>query len=651
MAVAVIRAGQLRLVKFLNMHSILKRQINKYLKEPDELSGNIGELLKAVSLAYEHFDEDRAFMERTMQISTRELNEVNQRLRGNIEAEKTSKLALEKQRLAMINILEDVSESQDELESTYRKLQNKSRQLSALKSLSDELGSVLEVEETIIIINQYLCEFADPCTASYLINDSLEEGALIYSAYLAKEVNEKYLEQSGNYLISYMRDANNEGISGLLKIVSAAKPRIFGKQLDNASRLEPKQIEIFKLAVGERILGLVQITSDSGKVLSGETREMITAIILTATLTIDRLQNINLTHHSRTVSLVESMTDGVVMFNSNADIVLMNPSFSRFTGFSREYFRMADLYRLLSGHNMQEKVQETVSGGEAAKINEAVIGNKTYEIYITPVSDNRRIVGGAIIFHDITYLKEIDRMKTEFVSVASHQLRTPLTAIKLFTDMMIKGQVGGFNPEQQEYLENISQSTDRMVRLVNDLLNVSRIESGRLRVEPQAVDVVAFIKNIIAEAKPLAAYRKQKISLRNPAKDLNRVSLDQNLMRQVFHNLIVNAIRYSPENTGLISVAINSDKESFTVSVQDNGIGIPPQTQGRIFEKFYRADNAIKAVTEGTGLGLYVSRMIVESSGGKIWFESAAGAGSTFFVRMPKSGMKRKTGERGLSIS
>jgi two-component system phosphate regulon sensor histidine kinase PhoR len=274
-------------------------------------------------------------------------------------------------------------------------------------------------------------------------------------------------------------------------------------------------------------------------------------------------------------------------------------------------------------------------------------------MFFTPVRDNqKKIVGCALIFHDITHLKEIDKMKNDFVSVASHQLRTPLTAIRLFIDMLVRGQVGALNKEQAEYLDNVLQSTDRMVGLVNDLLNVTRIESGRLRVSPQPTNIINFLEGIISESQPVAASRKQKIVFAKDNFKLPLVPIDHNLLRQVIHNLITNAIRYSPEGTGVISVKVeNKNSQTFTISVKDNGIGIPEEKKYRMFEKFFRADNAVKISTEGTGLGLYVSKMIVESSGGRIWYESEMNKGTTFFVEMPTSGMIVKETERGLAIS
>ena len=387
-------------------------------------------------------------------------------------------------------------------------------------------------------------------------------------------------------------------------------------------------------------------------IIKEEKRSLIEAMVATFSISIDRIHTLTASQQSKTASLIESLSDGVLMYNVELNIILKNPLFKKYTKLADKDFQLSDCYTMIKGVNLKQPIYRSLTDGKLTHFSDAEIKDRIYEVFITPVNNSQnKIVGGAIILHDITEIKKIDRMKTEFVSVASHQLRTPLTAIKLFVDMLVRGEVGKLNKEQREYLDNIHQSTDRMARLVNDLLNVTRIESGRLRITPQPTEVKRFIKSIIDEAKPLAAAKKIKINFIADAEKWQKISLDQNLMRQVFHNLLVNAIRYSPAGKGKVEINLSKDKNYFITAVKDNGIGIPKKAQGNIFAKFFRADNAVKSITEGTGLGLYVSKMIVENSGGEISFASEEKKGTTFFVKMPLKGMKSKEGERGLAIS
>ncbi len=561
-----------------------------------------------------------------------------------LDSMKDDKQEMNHQRLATLNILEDVSASQKELE-------QKNIAINTLKNVSSDLAGALDIEEVVRVVIKHIENNFNFFGLTFLIYGNIESG-IVYRKHLFKGVCELCLNNARNDLERYLKSNIKLFNKSVLSIINNVQPKHTGAKIDNNIKELPKKFQYYPLVSGEKIFGVIQISNLKNKTLNKEEKDLLSAIISSFIMALERLQTIVLAQQSKTVSLVESLRDGVIMFNANEDLVIMNQAFSRYTGFSHEYFNLDDLYRLIPNHKISNMVKASIEKGKISNINDVKLIKNYYEITILPVHDSKsKIVGGAIIFHDITRLKEIGRMKTEFVSVASHQLRTPLTAIKLFTEMLVNEQVGKLKKEQKEYLENIYESTERMVRLVNDLLNVSRIESGRLRVDPQALKITEFIDTVIAEAKPLADLKGQKINLDSKIDKEFEIPLDKNLIRQVFHNLIVNAIRYSPEEKGEIQVNLESDKDNLIVRVADNGIGIPEEVQRRIFEKFFRAENAVINVTEGTGLGLYVSRMIVESSNGKIWFESKKDKGTTFFVSLPRKGMKAKKGERGLAIS
>lgn len=264
---------------------------------------------------------------------------------------------------------------------------------------------------------------------------------------------------------------------------------------------------------------------------------------------------------------------------------------------------------------------------------------------------------------ELNIQKEVDRMKTEFVSVASHQLRTPLTGINWYIEMLLSGDVGEITGRQREYLEEVYEGGQRMVKLVNELLNVSRLETGRLKIEPTLVQIEDFIQKIIDEIRPLTLAKKCGCLLQTPKIKLPKIMVDQELLRQVIHNLLTNAAKYSPPEkcdiltrveikNGAIPEFYNQaplEGEFVLISVVDKGIGIPENVQSRIFNKFFRADNAIRLATDGSGLGLYIAKMIIEASGGRIWFKSQSDVGSTFYVALPINGMQKRIGTKVLS--
>jgi len=351
---------------------------------------------------------------------------------------------------------------------------------------------------------------------------------------------------------------------------------------------------------------------------------------------------------------------GEVMFAVGLDgnIVFINPVAQAFLGvkeeealgkFINQFFILYDESMNAVIREKQPIVQALNSG---TKVTQTFVYVDTYKqkrflnITATPIKQQEVLIGAICIVRDITKEKEVDRMKTEFISLASHQLRTPLSAIKWFGEMLFGGDAGPLNAEQKQFMQNINQSTERMIELVNSLLNISRIESGRIIIDPKPTDLKELIDTVAIEIKLKIQEKNQKFSI-NIAEGIPLINIDPKLIRQVYLNLLTNAIKYSPKGAE-IAVSV-SKKDNYILSqISDNGYGIPAQQQNKIFEKFFRADNIVKIETEGTGLGLYLIKAIVASSGGKIWFQSQEGKGASFFFTLPESGMQAKKGEVSL---
>lgn len=273
-------------------------------------------------------------------------------------------------------------------------------------------------------------------------------------------------------------------------------------------------------------------------------------------------------------------------------------------------------------------------------------------ISFSPVKDfSDRIIGISVLAIDITKEMEIDRAKSEFVSLASHQLRTPLSTINWYTEMILAGDAGPIAPDQRKYLDEIYGANRRMVELVNSLLNVSRMELGTFMVEPEIFSISEAYKPAVEELQE--KFKSKKVTFRVDIDEIEPMPLDRKLTHIIFQNLISNAVKYTKEG-GLVELSIKKDdtemptgdKGKFIlIKVRDDGMGIPLPAQAKIFTKLFRADNAKQSESEGTGLGLYLLKSIVDNLGGKIWFETAENKGTTFFVEIPIDGMKEKKGE------
>lgn len=259
--------------------------------------------------------------------------------------------------------------------------------------------------------------------------------------------------------------------------------------------------------------------------------------------------------------------------------------------------------------------------------------------------ENGNIQGMVVVAKDMTRVKELEEIKTEFVSTASHQLRTPITSIQWVIERFLKGEKN-LSPKGREYLNDLHISTKRLSELVDALLNVSRIESSKgIDISPERLDAVSFIEKYIEEITPLQAKKNLKINfIRHPLKLV--MFTDYKMFSNIIQSIVSNAVEYTQDN-GTINITLKEKNGLVMIEVQDNGIGIPKDDQVKIFSKLYRAVNAKAMKTDGSGLGLYIAKRAVELLKGEIGFKSKVGIGTTFYVDLPLES-KAQTGEKTL---
>jgi PAS domain S-box-containing protein len=363
---------------------------------------------------------------------------------------------------------------------------------------------------------------------------------------------------------------------------------------------------------------------------------------------------------ARDDALLGSIGEGIVVLNQEGCIEMINRKGEELVGWKQEEImgkKWADVAQLhdAKGNIIPPEKRATrrvLETGEVIKSSSNYYSKRdgtSFPVDTTaaPVVMDGKVVGVIAVFRDISHEKEVDRAKSEFVSLASHQLRTPLSAIKWFTEMLVNGDAGQLNLEQVEFVSNISQSCGRMVELVNSLLNISRIESGRIIVDPVPTDLRQLVEEVIKEVKMKFEAKHQTLVV-SAHDNLPKINLDPKLIRQVYMNLLTNANKYTQEG-GEITIFISHKDDDVVTQVADNGYGIPEGEQDRLFQKFYRGSNIAKLETDGTGLGLYLVKSIIDSSGGKIRVDSKVGRGTTFWFTLPMSGMEAKKGEVSLT--
>ena len=352
--------------------------------------------------------------------------------------------------------------------------------------------------------------------------------------------------------------------------------------------------------------------------------------------------------------IVQSIGDGVFVIDDRYEIILFNKMASEISGFSseeslgRRYDQVLKFIYEKDGKVNDKFIQEAMGRGEIVTManHTLLITKEGKKVSVAdsaaPFKDkNGKIIGCVVVFRDVTREREIDKIKSDFVSIASHQLRTPLTGIQWTMERIMKTEKP--SKKIRGYFEDVRASARRLASLVNDLLNVSRLEEGNIAVMPEEIELVKFFSDRLGDYKSLAEKKEIDLSFKkHPAKFL--ISTDHNLLQNIFQSLVSNAIEYTNQG-GRVQLSLEKKEDNFIFSISDNGIGIPKEAWPTIFNKFTRAENAKTYKPSGSGLGLYLAKAAVVTLDGKIWFETEENKGTTFFVELPiqsksKAGMK-----------
>ncbi|MCX8024938.1 MAG: ATP-binding protein, partial [Thermanaerothrix sp.] len=352
---------------------------------------------------------------------------------------------------------------------------------------------------------------------------------------------------------------------------------------------------------------------------------------------------------SRSRAILEAVADGVMVTDADLRITLFNASAERILGLQANLVLNQSLERFSglfgeAGHAWVQTIQRWSEQAETADASETFAGQMVLEdqrvvaIHVAPVFWRDHFLGTVSIFRDVTYQVQVDRLKSEFLANVSHELRTPLTAIKGYVDVMLMGAAGTITEPQQRFLRIVKENAERLIRLVNDLLDVSRIEAGRVELNRVAFDLAAVVKEGVQAMQARAQEESRALIFElDLAPTLPPVYGDRERVRQVVESLLSNSYHYTPDQGRITLRAYPINEHEVQVDVQDTGIGIPIEDQPRIFERFYRGNNPLVMAKAGTGLGLALAKILVEMQGGRIWFVSSGvpGEGSTFSFTLP----------------
>jgi PAS domain S-box-containing protein len=336
-------------------------------------------------------------------------------------------------------------------------------------------------------------------------------------------------------------------------------------------------------------------------------------------------------------SIVEFSDDAILATDPDGLILTWNPGAERLYGFTRDEVLGKHISLLHARKELERDLIEKLGNGDRVNHVETVKLTKDgreidVSLTISTILDRKgRIIGASRISRDITERKQLDRMKDEFVGTVSHELRTPLTAIKGFIELVLDGDAGPVADTQREFLEVAARNADRLGSVINDILDVSRIESQGLEIRLEPTDLAAVLEDVASTFRLMA--HSKGLALRHEVADVPKVLGDAPRLVQVFSNLLSNAIKYTP--SGEIGITAGITDNRVDVVVHDTGIGLTPEEQSQLFTKFFRGRHPVVTDSGGTGLGLVIAKAIIEKHQGTIDVDSRPGEGTRFRVTLP----------------
>jgi diguanylate cyclase (GGDEF)-like protein/PAS domain S-box-containing protein len=432
-----------------------------------------------------------------------------------------------------------------------------------------------------------------------------------------------------------------------------------GIGLYHAAAGRPPSAISVPLEVGGQAIGMLAVTSARADAFSDEDAAVLHRIVRRMGETVERLQATIRDEQDKMQSMVASMAEGVVMFDVDDQLVVLNRKARSMLGVSAdEEFTTESLFASIVWKEIGEFIAKKPE--EVDEVREFEVDAhprpKTFAVALGPVvNPNGERLGRLAVIRDVTLERELERMKADFLAVVSHELRTPLTSIRMFTTNLLEGVEGDVTEGQRETLSRMLKNLERLQRLINDLLDLSKLEAGKMQLDLQPLALPDVLRNTLEVFRPGAATKDVTVVLDVPDR-LPVTWADADRIDQVLTNLVGNALKFTPAG-GRITVSAQrrgpdpaerlgpdagpsplSGEGYVTISVADTGDGLDEDDLEKVFDKFYQTDRSMGRKTGGTGLGLPICREIVQRHGGRIWAESVAGEGATFRFELPVDG-------------
>jgi two-component system, OmpR family, phosphate regulon sensor histidine kinase PhoR len=514
-----------------------------------------------------------------------------------------------------------------EMEKREKELKRQVLELTVLRSLSERAGYSLDLKQILEVITDSLSGLVEFATVSYIMMGS--EGRVILKIHTSNEVPQQFINNVKEELItSYSTMSGQKIAMGLIDETISG-----GASLENG----PGQVESsfnLPMMVGSELVALINVSSNVSGLYKDEDTKILYTILTQVSASASKLSQVVENEKRRLSAMISSLTDGIFMVDSSFRMTVANPALAKMLGVKK----IDSLMEIVAGVglkiDLEDAIKQALLHKNVIRLKEAQFNQKSIEISVEPVIDQYGfLLGAAVLFHDITPEHELEKMKEEFTAMVIHELRTPLTTISYGTAEIMDG-LGKLSPSDiAKSMEIIKSTTGEMLNLVNDLLDVAKIESGKFEIVKKKDDMGKLIDEEQSMFKLLAESKKLQL-ITEIKNTIPPFDFDKRRIGQALGNLISNAIKYTDK--GVVTIKVEKTDDHCLVSVVDTGEGIKAEDIGKLFSKFEQFGKGRTGEQKGTGLGLVIAKGIVEAHGGNIWGSSDGhGKGSTFSFSLP----------------
>lgn len=524
-----------------------------------------------------------------------------------------------------------------EIQAQDEKNKHRLYEVAVLKEIQDRIGYSLDIAKVTEVITGSLKYLFPYSTASSIV---ITQDKLIFKTIVEESVNRVFIEKVKSNMV--------QSLQGLVvtPLPTQIDESIQGALQVDAKDLPPLSFFNVPLIINDKVGGIINVSSMKPNLYTEEEKTILYQIISQASTALARLESVLITEKGKLMAMIRSLADGIFMVDIESKLTVINQTAKELLHIVKEE---PSILEVLSGFPQEAdlggKITATIRENKIVEIKEMNLGDKIVQVFITPVldkniTDRQVVLGASVLLHDITLEKKIGQMKEDFTNMMVHELRAPLTSVKVSAELLAKSEAT-LKPEQKkQLLELIDQQSKSLLDEVSTILDAAKLESGRFTINKQPVDLMDVIKEKMNIFGPIAHEKKVKLIIAIP-EALPQIACDKQYIARVIQNLLSNSMKFTPEN-GTITLTARRRDQDIEIMVSDTGPGIPKEKQAQLFNRFSQVGSA-SMNHQGSGLGLFISKGIIEAHGGTISLTSEVGHGTTFTFTLPLVSMAPET--------